>query len=548
MKPASGKPGNARKMILFAAAICALFFLPLAVAGAQDSSSLTPPAIPDENAMFGGSEDIVTTIDEKSAAQGVQLVKDTKTYPIFTLGGSVGGGAFGQFYPYNPAPALTDAQWIFGGVTVNGLTVDYLPAKDLHVNATLASGVFTPAGASNVSATAYADLRASEFTRLYVSGSFTYKPVSSNIYGSDSQDATLALNELFIDSSLGRQIFFRIGKQKVSWGVGYWYKPADVLSLAAINPDAPTTATEGPYAIKVDAPFGKLNQATLYVVPPLNGDPAAFSAAAKTDLVLGGFELSLGAYGRTDMQSRPRAMAMFTGAVGPFDVYGENVLAYGADRTFVKPDGITLYRLDDQLVIQSTLGIKYSYSDTNGASISTQIQGYYNGAGYQNSSILQNETALRKAIRNDYPTATVAEVGAMVSRYRSQSGMFYLAGSVSAGGQWGEGKDVTAWSLGAYALANFSDSSVRAKPSFSLTYGDQGSKLSMSLSALTTFGPDLSEYAPKGTTTTPALSMTILQDFVATVSAPILFNTDYSPKKASMSFSLVWNAVDFDKK
>jgi hypothetical protein len=48
--------------------------------------------------------------------------------------------------------------------------------------------------------------------------------------------------------------------------------------------------------------------------------------------------------------------------------------------------------------------------------------------------------------------------------------------------------------------------------------------------------------------TTPALSMTILQDFVATVSAPILFNTDYSLKKASMSFSLIWNAVDFDRK
>jgi hypothetical protein len=244
-------------------------------------------------------------------------------------------------------------------------------------------------------------------------------------------------------------------------------------------------------------------------------------------------------------------MAMFTGAVGPFDVYGENVLAYGADRSYVRSDGLggyTAYTVDDQLVFQSTLGIKYSYSDTNGNSFSTQLQGYYNGAGYQDSSILQNSTALAKAIKNDYPDATADEVKAMLTKYRTQAGMYYLAGSASVGGQWGEGKNETDWTLGAYALANFSDGSVRAKPTLELAHGDQGSKLDMTLSALSTFGAVLSEYAPKGITATPALSLTMFQDFVATVSAPILFNADYSVKKASMSFSLVWNAVDFDKK
>jgi len=537
MKPETRKPGDARKRIVFAGMLCALFFLPLAIAGAQDSSSLTPPAVPDENAMFGGSADIVTTIDEQTAAQGVQLVVDTKTYPVFTLGGSAGAGLTGSLYPYGAG--VIDTPSILGAVALTGLSIDYLPAKDLHFNTTMASGVFTPEGASNVSASAYADLRASEFTRLYVAGSYTYKPTTASIYSTSASDSTLSLNELFMDTAIGRQVFFRIGKQKVSWGVGNWYKPADVLSLAAINPDSPTTAVEGPYAVKVDAPFGKLNQATLYVVPPLNGDPSAFSAAVKADVVLGGFELNLGAYGRTDMQSRPRLMAMFTGAVGPFDVYGENVLAYGADRNYVKPDGVggyTLYTIDDQLILQSTLGIKYSYSDTNGVSFSAQVQGYYNGAGYQDSSILEIPAA-RNKIKSSYTYGDLI-----------YAGMYYLAGSTSIGGSWGEGNNQTDWSLGAYALANFSDSSVRTKPSLGLSFGDQGSKLNMTLSALGTFGNNYSEYAPLGNTATPALSMTILQDFVATVSAPIQLNADYSLKKASMSFSLVWNAVDFDKK
>jgi hypothetical protein len=539
MKSAHGISGKAQTAVVFVLTLCALLFLPLALAGAQDQSAPVLPGVPDENSMFGGSADIVTTIDEQAAAQGVQLVADTKTYPVFTLGGSAGAGITGSLYPYGATSGNTPS--ILGAVSSDNLSIDYLPSKNLHFNATLASGVFTPEGASNVSASAYADLRASEFTRLYVAGSYTYKPTTTSIYSTSTSDSTLSLDELFVDASIGRQVFFRIGKQKVSWGVGYWYKPADVLSLAAINPDSPTTAPEGPYAIKVDAPFGKLNQATLYVVPPLNGDPAAFSAAAKTDVVVGGFELNIGAYGRTDMQSRPRAMFMFTGAIGDFDVYGENVLAYGADRTYVKSDGLggyTLYTIYDQPIFQSTLGIKYAYSNSNGFSFSAQTQGYYNGAGYQDSSILEL-TAARNKIKNnsDY------KYGDLV-----QTGMYYLAGNVSVGGQWGEGEKLAQLTLSAYALANFSDGSVRTNPSLALAVGDQGSKLDMTLSALTTFGASYSEYAPNGNTTTPALSMTILQDFVATISAPIRFNTDYSLKKASMSFSLIWNAVDFDRK
>jgi hypothetical protein len=315
MKSAHGISGKARTAVVFVLTFCALLFLPLALAGAQDQSTTVLPGVPDENSMFGGSADIVTTIDTQAAAQGVQLVADNKTYPVFTLGGSAGAGITGSLYPYGAMPSETSS--IFGSVSADDLSIDYLPSKNLHFNVTLASGVFSPDGASNVSASAYADLRASEFTRLYVAGSYTYKPTTTSIYSTSTSDSTLSLDELFIDTSIGRQVFFRIGKQKVSWGVGYWYKPADVLSLAAIDPDSPTTAVEGPYAVKVDVPFGKLNQATLYVVPPLNGDPTAFSAAAKTDVVLGGFELNLGAYGRTDMKSKPRVRTFSpTGRIG----------------------------------------------------------------------------------------------------------------------------------------------------------------------------------------------------------------------------------------
>jgi hypothetical protein len=519
----------------FAIAFGVLIFVVPFIVNSQD---LTKPL--DENSLFGGSSDIVTTIDTKTASAGtVQLKNDTTTYPLFQISGSAGAGVYGQLVPYTTL-TTNPQQSIFGAVNLNGLTFDYLPIKNMHFNTSL-TGTFIPGDARLVDMTAYADLRASEFTRLYASGTFTYnQKVTYDPLGTTSQDPTLTLNELFVDTSISRQLFFRIGKQRVSWGVGYWYKPADVLSLAAINPDDPTAARDGPYAVKVDAPFGKLNQATLYVVPPLNGDPSSFGIAGKTDIVVGGFELNLGAFARSDNQAKPRAMFMFTGSVGPFDVYGENVLAYGSDRTYIKPStpgGYSLYTINDQAVLQSTLGIKYSYADSNGLSMAFHVQGYYNGAGYQDSSILQLAAArnLIKASTN-YKTTDLL-----------QAGMYYLAGSASIGGRFGMGEKLTDFTLSAYALSNFSDGSVRFNPSLAVQIGDQGSKLDMTLSDLTTVGNALSEYAPLGNTMTPDLEITILQNIVASVSTPIQFYQDFSFKRVGVNFSLYWQALDFQQ-
>ena len=242
MRIRKAPPLDAARLLI---ASCVFALLPLG-ANAQDISAPL-----DENSLFGGSGDIVTTIDAKTAAEGVQLVKDSTTYPVFSVEGDAGGGAYGSLVPYGATSA--DSQSIFGAVSLSGLTVDFLPSKDLHFETSL-DGIFIPGDAKNVTANAYADLRASEFTRLYVGGTFTYKPQVSDL-STQTQGPSLVLDELFVDTAIDRKIFFRMGKQRISWGVGNWYKPADVLSLAAIDPDNPTAAREGPYAFKVDTPL-----------------------------------------------------------------------------------------------------------------------------------------------------------------------------------------------------------------------------------------------------------------------------------------------------
>ena len=511
----------------------------------SSSSNLKPPEVIDENELFGGPKDIVTVIDPNVASAGtVQLVEDTKTYPVFLISGSAGAGLYGNYTPLGGSSS--DKQTLYGAVDISDLEFDYLPAKNLHFS--LSTNLLAvPNQILAASATAYADLRQSDLVRLYVSGSFNYDPSSYLSTNKEYESPTLSLDELFVDTHIEETLFFRLGKQRISWGVGNWFKPSDVLSLSAIDPDDPTAAREGPFAFKVDVPM-KLNHLMVYIVPPISENNAASSSAAsKYDLVVNGWELSFGAYARADMLARPRAIFSFTGAIGSFDVYGENVLLYGSDRIYAResstPGTYEAYSIENKPFFQSTLGVKYSKSYSGGLSYSIHVQGYYNGMGYADSSIMQNAAAtaaITEAIEDDYPTAY------RYSDSSTDAGMWYLAGSASVSGRFGEGNSLTRVTGSVYALANFSDGSLRFNPQLKVQVGDEGGKVSFTISDLTSIGDDGSEYAKNGNITTPALTVSLLNSQVSLqASVPIKLNADYSVKKVQTKFSILWNAIEF---
>ena len=507
-------------------------------------TSLIPPEVIDENELFGGPKDIVTVIDPSVASAGtVQLVQDTKAYPVFLIGGSAGAGLYGSYTPLGSSSS--DTQTLYGAVDISDLEFDYLPAENLHFS--ISSNLLAvPNQILAASASAYADLRQSDLVRLYVSGSFNYDPSSYLSTNEENTSPTFSLDELFVDTHIEETVFFRLGKQRISWGVGNWFKPSDILSLSAIDPDDPTAAREGPFAFKVDVPM-KLNHLMLYMVPPVSDDAASSSIASKYDLVVNGWELSLGAYARADMLARPRAIFSFTGAIGSFDVYGENVLLYGSDRIYAR-ESSTLgtyeaYRVENEPFFQSTLGVKYSKSYSGGLSYSIHVQGYYNGMGYADSSIMQSAAArkaITEAIEEDYSTAY------RYSDSATEAGMWYLAGSASISGRFGEGDNITRITGSVYALTNFSDRSLRFNPQLKVQVGDEGGKVSFTISDLTSIGDVGSEYAGKGNMTTPALTVSLLNSEVSLqASVPISLNADYSVKKVQTKFSVIWNAIEF---
>ncbi|MFA7109866.1 MAG: hypothetical protein WC162_12050, partial [Sphaerochaetaceae bacterium] len=79
--------------------------------------------------------------------------------------------------------------------------------------------------------------------------------------------ANLSIKELFGDFIVADDYFFRVGKQTLNWGVGYFFSPANLLNITSIDPSDPEAELEGPLAVKINHPVGVDNLYAYVIVP-----------------------------------------------------------------------------------------------------------------------------------------------------------------------------------------------------------------------------------------------------------------------------------------
>jgi len=183
------------------------------------------------------------------------------------------------------------------------------------------------------------------------------------------------IKELFADFNIGKNVAFRFGKQTVSWGVGYFYSPADVINLTRIDPENPESQVEGPLALRSQIVFpGSQNAIWAYVIPDNNFAEISngvgtylidTAAALKGDIVIKDWELGLG--GWIKRNNPARLMMTFSGTLfRNYGVFGEAVIAFGRDNI----------PYDYTPAFQGTVGFMRTWTKQN---ITLASQYYYNG-------------------------------------------------------------------------------------------------------------------------------------------------------------------------
>ncbi len=307
--------------------------------------------------------------------------------------------------------------------------------------------------------------------------------------GSRTFSDVFHVTELFSDFNIDNKVFFRAGKSTINWGVGYFFSPADLLNMSKIDPEDPDAEREGPVSVKMNVPVG-INNLYLYVIAPEGITSASeLALAPKAEFVIGDGEFGLGAYYQKDHV--PAGMITVTTGAGDVSLFGEGVVTYGSDKTFVQQDGM-LVTYDDTVFFKGTAGFRYSWSDDlSNFSFNVSGQYLYNGEGYSQDD-------------QDFLTANRLKImmsGLVSASDLAQTGRHYGAGNFS----WNE-MFQSDFTFSVFWLGNLSDGSGMLKPSLSYTgFND----IDISLSVPYSYGESGDEYTPMGDSVSASLTFSL---------------------------------------
>jgi hypothetical protein len=267
-----------------------------------------------------------------------------------------------------------------------------------------------------------------------------------------AQIPNIQVFELFSDFDWNDALFFRVGKHTIKWGVGYFFSPADVLNLTPIDPTEPTEEREGPVSLKVQYPLG-VNSLSLFLIDNDITTPDRIGVAPKVEFVLGSWEIGIGGFYQNTLA--PRAILMASGSLLGVDLFAEGVMSYGADKSFLRtvtpsaanPLGVEVYARKESPFFSGTAGFSWLSADWWNASIIVQY--YYNGYGYDDSSLLPD--ALVQVSMSNLSVKDLVSFG-----------KHYAAASAGLG-------NIADWDLGLYVfwMGNFSDGSGQVSTSVS---------------------------------------------------------------------------------
>ncbi len=433
---------------------------------AQDSGIVT-----DEDALFGGSgEDLF----REEPVQEDGLFEDTILVDMTDEAGVT-----------EPDDLLltSEAVDIGGRISVSTLTSgDVSALKEVSTDLDLKADVFL-------------DARPAEDFRVFFKGSVTYPFDQDKNRGTSD---VFGVKELFSDFQLGDTVFFRAGKQTISWGVGYFFSPGDIINLSRIDPEEPGAERTGPVSLKIHIPFS-VHNGYLYLILEDFEESKMPAVAPKAEFLLGFLELGIGGYYLYD--APPAGMVTFTRPWKEFSFFGELVGSYGSDKVFVEetedlaayPPGWAPVHYDDTFFFSGTAGIQYMYSDAdNRCNISLAGQYYYNGEGYRDPAVITD---------NKQALAYLAAEGEMSTTDLVEPSRHYGAASLA----WNDILD-TDFSLSTFWMGSFADASGRFTSSVSFALNTY---FSFSLGLNRSYGSEGAEFTPDGGKTILTLGATL---------------------------------------
>lgn len=308
-----------------------------------------------------------------------------------------------------------------------------------------------------------------------------YRVLLNTDFNITEQANELSLREGFADAVISDGWHLRTGLQVIGWGVGYFFSPADNLSLNPIDATDPEADRSGTLAAKLQHSAGT-DSYYAYLLPDTERNDVAL--AVKGEWLVAGSELGLGAIRHSDNSAN--AIATLTKPSNIGDFFAEYSATFGTQTTGLTEQGVVVDR-QDTLLHQFTVGVSGDADIARLGSTRFALQYFYNGLGYDHT------------FKTDSPQTWAAIAPQAV--LPELTGQHYGALSVNISDPFSV--PVT---LSALALSDLTDGSVMFSPKISHEINDH---IKVSFATTQQWGKMGSSYAPMGDLATYSISLSL---------------------------------------
>lgn len=342
--------------------ILTLFFVTFGFAQSDDDFFTS------EEDMFSSGDEMFTNDDDLFGDDGIEAVDDVKPKSDLSKGVLFDSGSIK----------------IGGNFSTSLSTMTTLYSEE---NKSFADNLKDTKLTPTASALLSVDARPTQELRMYTKFGISYPYTMGLFYNNGGISITnwFKLKELFTDFSIADRAFFRFGLHTVTWGTGLFFSPvSDMINTSSINPEDTSAQVEGSLNLRTQITFpDSQNCLWLYVIPSTNftNQTTAESyvrdtaLAGKYELVLGGWELGLGAFWK--YETAPKGMITLTGSLKNLSLFGEFVYRYGANSEWK----VNKNWDNKTSIFLATVGFSRYWKDP---SITLAAQYYYDGNSIDN--------------------------------------------------------------------------------------------------------------------------------------------------------------------
>ena len=240
-----------------------------------------------------------------------------------------------------------------------------------------------------------ADAQVAEKAKVSIRSEYSFVPTDP------SKTHRVTLDEAFLDVELSEYFFLKTGKQRVAWGTGFAWNPADAVNPPK-NPQDPRRQKEGITSVKAVSSVGFLSITGILVPDVPASDPRTgevtppkienIAAAVRLAALLFDFDWSLSF--RAAKDRRAVLGADFSGILfGEAEIHGEAAARQGSDKYYIKGGRFELrpdFKPDDLFQpAQTKVGSKEVFPKfvlggnyTAPTDTFILVEYYYNGEGY----------------------------------------------------------------------------------------------------------------------------------------------------------------------